>query len=437
MSGAATLWDVAILGPGPAGVAAAATLAAQGHRVVLIGHSRRRELEGLAPRARAELMRLGLHRAAASAGAAAARGGCWGGQPLSAGYEHVVDRAEFDRALAADAAALGIARESALAAAAGRDAQMWRVQCGSHEIRARAVIDARGRSRRGARRRGPALLATQQRLSVPAGSGAFTRIAALDEGWCWLACDGAGRAALQVTTAPMGLKRRAGAARLLRCALEALLPGAPVLAHALCAGAPRARAASAQRYTQLAPEAGWLAIGDAACAAEPLSGQGITEALKWAPAGSAGIHTWLQGGGWEAVQEFMTLRAQERFTHALALAEGFYRQEAAGRAGGFWAATASGYAAPRAAPAVPGWQLRPVLNGLVIERRRVAVTAQHPRGVWQLDRVDLARLAEVAAAPGAALHEVAAHIRCEPPAVARALRWLRAAGLLDAGTACV
>jgi len=75
-----------------------------------------------------------------------------------------------------------------------------------------------------------------------------------------------------------------------------------------------------------------------------------------------------------------------------------------------------------------------VLNGSVIEMRRVAVTRERPRGVWQVDQVELARLEEfLLAEPAAGVAQAARYLACPPAAVVSAVGWLRAHGLLKSG----
>jgi len=112
--------DVAVLGAGPAGVATACALRRLGHTVTLFGRGRQRALEGVSVRALALLENYGLSRAAACATQPAERGGRWGGSPVSAGHEFIVDRMVFDRALRDDAAAHGICLEEEFALAIER-----------------------------------------------------------------------------------------------------------------------------------------------------------------------------------------------------------------------------------------------------------------------------------------------------------------------------
>jgi flavin-dependent dehydrogenase len=438
MKGRARTVEVAVLGAGPAGVATACALRRLGHTVTLFGRGRERALEGLSARALAELRHHGLTGAAACATHAAERGGRWGGAPVSAGHEFIIDRAIFDRALRNDAAAHGVSLEEEFALALEPDVGGYRVRTRSGNYHARVLIDARGRRRGRALARGPSLIALSQPLSAVVARPARTFIWPLQDGWCWFASDGAGGAVLQLITGSRGLARSAAPAQRLRECLGALAAYERSLQDARPEGEPRARAASA-RLSAAAPAPGYVHAGDSAVSMEPLSGHGLYEALAWAGAASAAAHTHLEDYGWEPVESFLTERAGERWRTGLARAAGFYQQQLAATPTPFWRHCAAAYAEllelPAPAERAKGdWQVRPVLNGCLIEMRRVAVTRERPRGVWQVDQVELARLAEfLLAEPAADMAQAARHLARPAAAVANAVGWLRVHGLLEGG----
>ena len=439
MKGRARTADVAVLGAGPAGVATACALRARGHTVIIFGRGRQLALEGLSMRALALLENYGLRHAAACATRPAERGGRWGGSPVSAGHEFIVDRTVFDRALTDDAAAHGVHLEEEFALVIEPDAGGYRVRTRSGTHSAGVLIDARGRRSGRALARGPSLIALVQRLSaVPAGPPR-TVISPLDDGWCWFATDGAGGGMLQLTAASRGLARSAAPAQRLHECLGALTSCDGSLRDARPEGEPHARAASA-RLSAAAPAPGYVRAGDAAVSMEPLSGHGLYEALSSAGAASAAAHTYLKGHSWEPVERFLTERACERWRTGIARAAGFYQQQAAATPTTFWQQCAAAYAElleSRVSAHRPkgDWQLRPVLSGSVIEMRRVAVTQERPRGVWQVDQVELARLEEfLLAEPAADIAQAAQHLARSPAAVANAVGWLRAHGLLKSGS---
>jgi flavin-dependent dehydrogenase len=435
MSRRACTVEVAVLGAGPAGVATACALRRLGHTVTLFGRGGQRAVEGLSVRALALLENYGLGLAAACATQPAERGGRWGGSPVSAGREFIVDRMAFDRALREDAAAHGVCLEEEFALAIEADAGGYRVRTRSGTHGARVLIDARGRRSGRVLARGPSLIALSQRLRAVSARPPRTLISPLEEGWCWFASDGAGGAVLQLIAASRGLARRAAPAQRLRECLDALAACEGALRDARPEGEPHARAASA-RLSAAAPAPGYVRAGDAAVSMEPLSGHGLYEALSWAGAASAAARTHLEGHSWEPVERFLSERACERWRTGIARAAGFYQQQAAATPTAFWRNCADAYAellesrAPAERPK-GDWQLRPVLNGSVIEMRRVAVTRERPRGVWQVDQVELARLEEfLLAEPAADMAQAAQHLACPPTAVANAVGWLRAHGLL-------
>jgi flavin-dependent dehydrogenase len=437
MKGRARTVEVAVLGAGPAGVATACALRGLGHTVTLLGRGRQGTLEGLSVRALALLESHGLSRAAACAMGPAERGGRWGGSPVSAGHEFIIDRSVFDRALREDAAAHGVGLEAEFALAIESDASGYRVRTRNGAHRARVLIDARGRRSGRARARGPSLIALSQRLSAVAAGPPRTLIAPLEDGWCWFASDVVGGGMLQLITASHGLARRVAPAQRLRECLAALVVCEGALRGARPEGEPQARAASARLSAAVAPAPGYVYAGDAAVAMEPLSGHGLYEALAAAGAASAAAHTHLEGRSWEPVERFLTERACERWRAGTALALGFYQQQEVSTPTTFWRECAKAYAQLAESPAAGPesvWELRPVLNDSVIEMRRVAVTQEWPRGVWQIERVELARLKEfLLAEPAADVVKAARHFARPPAAVASAAGWLRAHGLLERG----
>jgi hypothetical protein len=176
-------------------------------------------------------------------------------------------------------------------------------------------------------------------------------------------------------------------------------------------------------------------VGDAALALDPLSGQGVYEAVRGARLLAMAVQSVLEGGDAALAQRFVGEHQQEGWAKTVRMAAGFYRENAA--RSGFWAGTAAAYErlGPASAPIAPGIERRPVLaDGRILERE-VVITAQHPRGVWQvagvplvplkgyLDSVPPTPLTAAAAAAAAALDR-------PPPAVAAAIQWLRQMGMV-------
>jgi 2-polyprenyl-6-methoxyphenol hydroxylase-like FAD-dependent oxidoreductase len=173
------------------------------------------------------------------------------------------------------------------------------------------------------------------------------------------------------------------------CALPSFRPAIERLAAVAAGGSARAAVA---RYSQPSRGQGFLRIGDAAVAMDPLSGNGIHEAIRSARVAVAAVNSYLLGTPWSVVARFVDERARELWRRSVTTAARFYRQQAdwAGPAG-FWAAATTAYEqAARAAMLPPEegpghFEMRPVLDGERIDLRQVWVSAQWPRGVWKVD----------------------------------------------------
>jgi 2-polyprenyl-6-methoxyphenol hydroxylase-like FAD-dependent oxidoreductase len=429
MPGTGTRIDAIVVGAGPAGAATAIRLRGLGLAVALASRPRRGAVEGLSARSLELLARERLALAAASARGPFGRIGRWGdGQPVH-GREWLVDRAEFDAGLLQDAAAAGVRAvppiasiewRGAVARLRGADGSQWRSAC---------VVDARGRHSGRLAAQGPRLLSVAFRFAADAPAG--TRLLPWADGWCWCAADGRGALIVQLVSTPARC-RRAGPDALLAQAVAALPELATLLRDAQAAAAPVLCAATARAAVPVAGGKLILRVGDADVALDPLSGQGIYEALAAASGAAAAVHTLLSGGDAGAVREFLAARTLELWQRTVAAAAVHYRANAQACASAFWLDAARGYeAVSAAAAAAPPAALhayigmRPVLNGARIERRRVVLTPDRPRGLWQFRSVELAPLADaLAAAPAATPADLATQLQRPAGDVAAAAHWL-------------
>ena len=277
--------DVAIVGAGPAGLAAALSLKqlAPDARVIVFDRARparRRPQETLAPPARRLLESLGCWEAFRAENFQECFGtrAAWGSDDpyeneflfSRHGHGWHLDRARFDALLA------GCAR------AAGVEVRTGERFGGS----AGFVIDASGRRaafalERGARRQPvDTLVAVFVVLEVPRPLDTYTLVEAQEDGW-WYSAPLGESAAVAAWMSDADLARAAGvregprwAAKLARAKLtsERLDGARPV-------EAPRVHAAQSHILSPLAGP-GWVAAGDAAMAFDPLSSQGVLKALR-------------------------------------------------------------------------------------------------------------------------------------------------------------
>ena len=498
--------DVVICGAGPAGSVAARRLAAAGLRVALVGGAVRPGWEGLSSRSRGLLTEEGVDSRCNVIAGPFVRRGVWANGRSVEGVEWLVERANLANALSARAREQGADYRADAVIGMTRADDRWRVALrGGEVLAASMVVDARGRRaarspqrhesqttellRDGLRRSGPVLLAIGQGFRRHGEGASGTGIGVTDTGWCWWAERG-DSLWVQIIGRPRSLHPTAWPA-----AAAAQIPAlAQVLEGARAEGAAVARAAHTQlgegrwaarvqlggedacvgraAHTQLGGGCGntefeptfWLA-GDAAMALDPLSGQGVYEAVRGARLVATAIQSVWAGGDARVAQRFVAERREEAWLHGVSVAAGFYRENQ--RCGGFWSETAAAYEAlltDRATiddglsadgesasegqsasegesranalrrPARVGAariERRPVLDEGRILEREVVVTAEHPRGVWQVAGVPLAALqGYLQAAEHASVDAAAVALDRAPAAVASAMNWLRERGPL-------
>jgi flavin-dependent dehydrogenase len=298
--------DVAVIGAGPAGSAAALHLARNGWSVLLVdtGETRAARGETLLPAARLALERLGVWDTFEQAGHPVCAGGraLWGG-PEETELRHVfdpygparfIDRARFDADLRTAAAAAGAQVKSHVRVRpegrAADGARVFRLEDGTDESRvhARYVFDATGRRATfarcfGARRIHVDALACALMTLAPqtwAGPSGETFVEACSLGWWYRAVDPAWRMTVALFS-DIDLLKASGATR---TAGWSALYGESQGAHELplsatdLTGTPAVTSAAVGHLSQVWGD-GWIAAGDAALTLDPLAARGVTAAL--------------------------------------------------------------------------------------------------------------------------------------------------------------
>jgi flavin-dependent dehydrogenase len=363
--------DVLVIGAGPAGCVVAARLAAAGARVALAGAASGAGWEGLSNRSRSLLAEEGIEESCGVIDGPVPRGGVWGSARPVLGTEWLVERRALAAALRMRARAAGVLDRDDTVIRVERRQGLWRVVLrDGGEVAAPLVIEARGR--RGPATRGPLLLAVgrqfraRPRAVQGAAAAAGTQLHATDFGWCWWAARADGLW-VQVVGRPRGgrgASRRdegstvPGHPATWIAAAAAQIPAlARVLEGHTPEGALVARPAQARIAAQHGDPTRWR-VGDAALALDPLSGQGVYEALRGARLVAMALHGVMRGGNAAAAQRHVALRQQESWLRGVRTAASFYRENA-GR-GNFWAETATAYERllPGAAPARSAIQWR-------------------------------------------------------------------------------
>lgn len=320
-------YEVAVVGGGPAGAAAALCLTRAGHRVVLADSADPKAFkigETLPPAARTLLHDLGLWAPFEQEGHLACPGNlaAWGSDQLQ-GTEFVfdpngpgwhLDRARFDRFLRTEARAAGtdVRERTVVRHPVTQHDGSWRLELedrhGHTTIRCRWVIDATGRrsaiarSQGAQRHREDALIGLFVRLHPDTHAGgrpdhdARTLIEATRQGWWYSALLPSGHRVLAYHTDAdliQSCSPTLGGYRTLLSQTRHLHQWITTHGHTLDTTPRGAPAQSCWLQPPLGP--GWLATGDAAMAFDPLSSQGILTALFTGMAAGQALHAHLAG----------------------------------------------------------------------------------------------------------------------------------------------
>ena len=312
--------DVAILGGGPAGLAAAAALARSGRNAVVFeraGYHAARAGETFGGEVRPLLEQIGAWDAFAALGQVPFRGvrSAWGGaelsersaivKPLGEGFH--VERARFDELLAGCAARAGaVVHRDAGVCSVARSKEGFRVAAkNGAEVSARFLIDASGRgasaTARAIRERRwlsfDRLVAIVARLPARDSVGPELLLESAEEGW-WYAVpqpDGTLLTALLTDADLVAAGPRTTLGARFRAALARTVHIAALAGDAMPLSPPRLVRADSGL---LLPDRGarWRAIGDAAFACDPLGGDGVARALRSGLLAASEIGASLDGG---------------------------------------------------------------------------------------------------------------------------------------------
>ena len=276
---------VAVLGCGPAGAAAAITLATRGISVVAIDPRPAGEWEpgeGLPAAANAAVRKLGLWASFQAGGHLPVSGfvSCWGSAEPAfrpalldpRGPSWQLDRARFNRMLR-DAVGSPLPYR---VTQVRRDGPGWTLSFPDKSpISVSFIVDATGRSgraRRSPRRVDSRLVAMSALLADPSPDDATSIVEAVPEGWWYASRIPGDRLVVALFTDAAIASRLDWSDLIGKTGFVGQRAGWPTVEKL------RTARAGSSTLEQIAGP-GWLAVGDAACAHDPLSSRGLHDAL--------------------------------------------------------------------------------------------------------------------------------------------------------------
>jgi flavin-dependent dehydrogenase len=226
------------------------------------------------------------------------------------GHGWHLDRVRFDALLRARAGAVGV-RLVAGSVSVDMGEGVPRVRLAGEGVACRFVVDATGRRAAIARALGAARRNRADRLVAvyaaartgPDDRDARTRVEATPAGWWYSARVGAGRRVVAFLTDADLLDRGLRAPARFGGALAGTRHVVPEGVRIELATRPLTTAAHGSRLTP--PRGGgWVAVGDAALAFDPLSSQGILNALATGLMGAAAVCASLRGEGDDGLKRY-------------------------------------------------------------------------------------------------------------------------------------
>lgn len=396
--------EIVVLGGGPAGVACASGLSRMGYCVRLISAPRRFDsFEGISQRVHQALRNTGLQRAAASILNPKVRQVYWGSNPSQLNSESIIERQSFDAALLEDAASHGVCVfhgrvTKVLAASHG-----YVVTCEADGIEkkfnASFLVEARGRQASFGKNKisGPGSLSL---LGYWEAEADFcpSMIESIRHGWIWATTVGVGRVYTQLSidasaNAVKDLIDPAAYLQFLQAESAVFAKYSPVAMSSVRPVYARGSTAMCSLETG---GANWLRVGDAAMAVDPLSGNGIFQALSTSLQAPAVINTLIKRPQQSKLAlDFHHKRVQHLFKRFARVGRDFYR---IGKANyprvEYWERRADWPDNVQLNTPISFDSLRIVDAGVndhgLIKRARVVTSPEQPLGMWHLAGLELA-----------------------------------------------
>lgn len=437
---------IIVLGAGPAGGAVALGLIRLGYTVIVIGQPRPFDaVEGVSERVVDGLRGAGFKKALTAIRNPSARNATWNGTSNSANTERLISRGVLDTGIWQDLLDAGAKCIEGRVTGVVQDDSAVNVTyqvagvASSHTLYGSFLVEARGRAAPSARLkrfRGAETVSLLQYWEGPAAQAQSAAVS-FENGWAWLAMTEEGKRYLQLTldVATANLPPKAELARFCTNRLLTIPQAEPFMANAEPMGEPHARTSTPILCEESVGDR-WIRVGDAAMAVDPLSGNGIFQAMSSALQAPAVINTLLRTPERAALAKaFHQSRVTALFYRFARIGRDFYQMEEQWDEQPFWH---SRHHWPDDIPmhivtTFDEFEVKtmPVVQEGEIIAADVVVTPDQPLGIWHLGGIELAPvvLAVKQRAEGQTLESCLTGLDFAPKQRATVINWLQGLGL--------
>lgn len=378
--------SIIILGAGPAGVTCAIGLKKLGYEVIIISKKKPFDaLEGFSQRTITGLQSAGCLNALKTIGEKAARDATWNNEKSDKNFEYIVERKLFDKALLLDAKENGIKVIEGIAKIV--DITQSRVKIKTKDevdlfLEALFIVDARGRlAPRNVKRKSKDTISFLVKYKKT-NSSSKTSLSTSAHGWIWRASFADDNNYLQLTSNP-----KEGEEFFFEIMNEDEK-------EIIDKNVKIVKRESTSYCSKLIIKDNYIKIGDAACAVDPLSGNGVFQALGTALISPYVIHTLLNAdlADRKAAKIFFENRVEDIFYRFARMGREFYALEKEFKSN-FWKQRASwpdlkSYDNSETKIKV-SIEKKAILIAPFIKAHDVVVTNDSPMGIWRLGRINL------------------------------------------------
>lgn len=380
---------IIILGAGPSGVVCAIGLKKVGFEVILISKKRPFDaIEGFSLRTIEGLKKAGCVNALNTISYKAKREATWNNIKYDKNFEFIVERKLFDDALLLDAKKHGVE----IIRGAGRiiceKSLTIKVIKKNILLKASFIVDARGRmSPRNILKKSKDTVSYLVKYNHK-NNDCKTSLITEESGWVWRVAYGENSNYLQLTTSPSKSKEM----------LEKIMT-VEEKENITCEYKIITREASSYLSKTIISNT-HIRIGDAACAVDPLSGNGVFQSLSTALISPYVINTILKGSKADktAAKSFFKERVSDIFNRYSRMGREFYSLEKQFK-NKFWLERSSWpdlkkYDVDSSIKEV-SIKKKAILIEPFIKAHDVVVTNTSPMGIWRLGRINLVNIVRV------------------------------------------